>query len=268
MAYLHGYNEKESTRLNQQANTLFDMIYSGLDFSKVESMLEIGCGTGEQTTILLEHNPKLKLVSVDHEAHQIEVATNRIEAIGMSDRVDFKLGNAEKLDLKDDQFDAVFICWVLEHVEDPVLVLSEALRVLKPGGKIYLTEVFNKALEIQPNCLAIMNYWQAFNKFQSESGGDPNVGVKLGSYLAQAGFVKIETKTLLQHHDARDLDKKANFLNYWKELMLSAQDNLIEDKQIDNELVALVKSEFNLLHEDPNSIFFYTPIRAIAEKGK
>jgi len=45
----------------------------------------------------------------------------------------------EKLPFQDDEFDFVNMSEVIEHVEDPKKVMSEVYRVLKPGGKVYVS---------------------------------------------------------------------------------------------------------------------------------
>jgi SAM-dependent methyltransferase len=53
-------------------------------------------------------------------------------------RVDF-VGPGDELPVPDESFDAVIMTQVLEHVADPVAVLSEQFRVLRPGGRIFIT---------------------------------------------------------------------------------------------------------------------------------
>src|SRR5207247_136219 len=63
--------------------------------------------------------------------------------------VDFRLATAERLPFADGELDHVWIFDVLEHVDDPELVLREVARVLKPGGGFHIV----LPLEGQPRTL-------------------------------------------------------------------------------------------------------------------
>ena len=54
----------------------------------------------------------------------------------MASRVEFRPGDSRKLDLADGAFDAVVAHTLLSHVDDPLAVLKEAARLVRPGGTI------------------------------------------------------------------------------------------------------------------------------------
>jgi SAM-dependent methyltransferase len=60
------------------------------------------------------------------------------------------VGDAQALPLKNDSFDIVFSTQVIEHVPEPKILVSEALRVLKPGGIFVLTGPFYWPLHEEP----------------------------------------------------------------------------------------------------------------------
>ena len=128
---------------------------------------------------------------VDISDKQIVRAKSLLSEEIKAKRVFLKTAPASELPYDDSAFDAVFICFVLEHLSDPIQAVMEAKRVLKPGGKLVCTEVFNDALFIHPNSPAIMEYWRAFNEMQRKIGGDPNIGIRLCNILIQSGM-KVE----------------------------------------------------------------------------
>lgn len=262
--YVHGYDDVEQERLHLQAGVLEKMTYENLDFSGIEHLLEMGCGTGGQTEILLRRYPYLKITSVDYSEEQLIAANRNLSHI--SHKVNFILGDITQLSFEDASFDGVFICWVLEHTTNPLAVLKEAYRLLKPGGKIFITEVHNDSFKTFPRKEYAHAYMEAFNELQIEMGGDPHIGIKLGYHLDQAGFTNIRKQSLHQLHDNSDQNAKANFVTYFKNLYLSAAEELIKCGKIDNDLLQNMIADFEELINEGNGIYYYSPIQAVAEK--
>ena len=63
--YVHGYNERESIRLEDQANCLSELLHHDSIFPKGSTILEAGCGVGAQTKIIAPKNPDSKFISID-----------------------------------------------------------------------------------------------------------------------------------------------------------------------------------------------------------
>jgi len=267
MEYLHGYTEEERNRLTQQASMLQGMIYEYLDLSEHTNMLEIGCGTGGQSKILLETYPALKLTSLDREEEQIKQANENMSLYpSINNRVTFGVADAEKIPFPDNSFDASFIVWVLEHASDPLAILKESYAKLQPGGKIYITEVYNQSLNIQPEAPYTVEYWRHFNETQSAFGGNPNVGIELGRLLSESGFLNIKTRNLNRHFDKRNIEQRNAMFDFFLKLMFSAKGGMITSGRIDVALCKQVENEFEKLKQNSESIFYYCPIQAVGEK--
>ena len=145
--YLHGFSEEEQDRLYRQARFSEQTIFSRIDFSRQQRLLEIGVGVGAQTEILLRRFPQLKIVGIDRSSRQLEQANRLLSSQSVADgRFDLKQMDASQLDFGTGEFDAAFICWILEHADEPARILSEVRRVLKAGSPIVLNEVMNLSL--------------------------------------------------------------------------------------------------------------------------
>ena len=108
-------------------------------FSKKISFLDIGCGAGFLTNYLSLNG---------HEVHGLDISQSSIEIGRKQDRtkkVNYRVGSAYSLPYKNESFDAVAAMDLLEHVEEPEKVISEASRVLKKGG-LFFFHTFSRNL--------------------------------------------------------------------------------------------------------------------------
>jgi ubiquinone/menaquinone biosynthesis C-methylase UbiE len=267
LGYIHGYSSEEQDRLAAQARFLEPYVFSGVDFSEVHSLLEVGCGVGAQTQILLERFPQIKVTAIDHESAQILAAALRLSEERKAGRVFLEIADAGALPYRDRHFDAAFLCWILEHVSDPLAVLDEVLRILRPGGSVICTEVLNAPLATYPECAAIERYWRAYNSHQRTLGGDPLLGARLGEYLEGSGFHDVRLQTVTYHIDARasDLERK-RFFAYWNRLFLSALPAMRRADAVTECLATEMDREFAQLAEDPRSLFFLVAMQAHAKR--
>jgi predicted O-methyltransferase YrrM len=262
--YIHGYLEEEQERLREQALVIENPIYDFIDFSGVKELLEIGSGVGAQTEILLRKFPHLKITGVEYEPKQIKKALENMSKLGFGmDKVEYIQQDATSLHL-DKTYDAAFICWVLEHIPQPVRVLKSMKPFLKKGAMVSITEVFNRTFYTYPLEPEVMEYWEIYNKYQEEIGGDPQVGAKLGDLLLEAGYIDIELRSGGFHLDSRNQEEKKIVFNYWKNLMSSGAPLLLEEDIITEKQVKAMQIGMDKLRDLPSSIFYYRFIQATA----
>lgn len=263
--YLHGFSKEEQDRLITQAQFAEQIVYDGVNLSRVEHLLEVGSGVGAQSEILLRRFPKLKLTGIELNPKQLETAkANLSQYPHLKGRYEYQLMNAGHMDFNSSVFDGAFLCWVLEHVTEPKKILSEVRRVLKPGSIVYVTEVMNSSFFLDPYSPNLWKYWMAFNDYQYENAGDPFVGAKLGNLLLELGFTDIQTKVKSWHIDNRHPDERRETIDYWTELLMSAKNLLVSDKVIDEETAELAHQELRQVARDPNAVFFYSFVQASA----
>jgi ubiquinone/menaquinone biosynthesis C-methylase UbiE len=263
--YLHGYSHEEQARLIKQAEFLEFSVYEHLDLSRVKKLLEVGCGVGAQTRILCRRFPHLHITGVDGARAQIETARTYLADPLRSRRVDLAVARAECLPFAEGTFDGAFLCWLLEHVAEPVEILAEVRRVLLPGGTIHCTEVQNASFFLDPYSPATQQYWFAFNDHQWNLKGDPFVGAKLGGLLVQAGYQNVQTFVRTFHYDVRTPKKRKEFITYWTTLLLSGAPSLIAAGRVSRELTERMTEELNLLSVAEDSVIFYSYLQARAE---
>ncbi len=104
-----------------------------------EKVLELGFGTGNEILDFAKLvGPTGVVAGIDVSPGMLEVAQKKVAANPPEAKVDLQVGDARELPFATDWFDAVFTSFTLELFpeEDIPVVLAEAKRVLKPGGRI------------------------------------------------------------------------------------------------------------------------------------
>ncbi|XGC81677.1 methyltransferase domain-containing protein [Bdellovibrio bacteriovorus] len=263
--YLHGFSTEEQERLRKQARFGEYTVYRNVNFTGVEKLLEVGCGVGAQSEIILRRFPDLKLTGIDRSTKQLGAAQQFLSQLPFAQgRYELKEADATNMEFSANAFDGAFLCWILEHVPEPIRVLSEVRRVLRPGSPVYVTEVLNASFFLDPYSPNVWKYWMAFNEYQLKQKGDPFMGAKLGNLLMQLGYKDIHTEVKTWFLDNRSPQSRKDCIEYWTELLLSASEQLLEAKYVSKEVVEGMKTEMAAVASDPNAVFFYSFVQASA----
>ncbi|HLX64186.1 MAG TPA: methyltransferase domain-containing protein [Planctomycetota bacterium] len=107
-----------------------------------ETVLDIGCGAGLDSILAARRaGPPGKVIGIDMTAAMIEKAARNAREVGIS-TIEFYLADAEKMPLKDASVDVAITNGVFNLCVDKLKVLSEILRVLKPGGRLQMADIF------------------------------------------------------------------------------------------------------------------------------
>lgn len=101
-----------------------------------EIACDVGAGSGFMTEGLIKKG--LNVIAVDQSQEMINEMKKKFSC---SNRVDYRVGEAENLPVKSESIDYVFSNMCLHHVENPSDAIKEMLRILKPGGKLIITDL-------------------------------------------------------------------------------------------------------------------------------
>lgn len=264
--YLHGYTREEQNRLIDQAKILEPIVYRGIEFPERAHVLEVGCGVGGQTRILLRRFPSIRITGVDAEAGQLARAKEISDQF--PDRLQWVQARADALPFAPASFDGAFICWVLEHIPEPEAAVRAIRKVLKPGAPIFVTEVFNPLFQFRPNPAGTSDYWNRFNAFQQELGGDPEIGLRLGNLFSRAGFDVELHETRTEIHDGKNLGERDRILKYLYGIFQSALPQMIAGGRATEADRKTLESDLEKALNDPDFafVFGFIHIRARAPR--
>jgi ubiquinone/menaquinone biosynthesis C-methylase UbiE len=127
-----------------------------------ESILDVGCGTGELLRRVRDAHPAMPLAGIDPVAEMLAIAKAKL-----GPEVDLRQGWADALPWADASFDAVLSCNVFHYVKHPLPALREMKRVLKPGGTIVITDWCDDYLACRLCSLYLRLTGAAFHKIYS-----------------------------------------------------------------------------------------------------
>jgi len=231
--YVHGYSQTEATRLNDQANSLAELIHHDSIWEEESVILEAGCGVGAQTKIVAVQNPKCQFISIDISGESISEAKQLIDSANINN-VKFQEANILNLPFEDDSFDHIFLCFVLEHLTNPTEALEILRSKLKEGGSITLIEGDHGSTYFHPHSDIAKRAIQCQVELQKRKGGDANIGRKLYPYLEKAGFEEINVSPRQVYVDDSKLDWVEGFTkNTFSAMIEGVKEEAIEQGLID-----------------------------------
>jgi cyclopropane fatty-acyl-phospholipid synthase-like methyltransferase len=157
-----------------------------------QRVLDAGCGIGGSAIWLAEH-VGAQVVGFNINAKQLDQASRLAHTRNLQGRVQFQVGDYCATQLQGESFDVV---WALEsacYADDKKRFLTEAHRLLKPGGRLIVADGFLSRDDLSPDERRLVECWQC-------GWAIPNVASidQFGSYLRDLGFRTIFFRDVTQ----------------------------------------------------------------------
>lgn len=208
--YVHGYTERESERLRDQAETLTGLLHGDTRYPAGSRVLEAGCGTGAQTVILAQNSPDAHITSIDISEASLDEARQRVLAGGFGN-VTLKAGDIFDLPYEPGSFDHIFLCFVLEHLTEPLLTLERLRLLLREGGTITAIEGDHGSAYFHPDSIHARRAIGCLVNLQREMGGNALIGRELYPLVTGAGYRDVHVSPRMVYVDASRPDLVLGF---------------------------------------------------------
>jgi SAM-dependent methyltransferase len=262
-SYVHGYQDREATRLDDQAAALIDLLHHGTTYSAGSRVLEVGCGVGSQTITLARRSPAARFTAIDIAADSVATARRRADAADLAN-VEFRHTDVQSLAREPARFDHIFACFVIEHLDNPAAALRLMRGLLKPGGTITVIEGDHGSAFFAPDSAAARAAIDCLVELQRRGGGDGNLGRRLHPLLTEAGYASVSVQPLFVYADQSRPDLVDAFtirtftamIEGVREPALAA--GLLTAAEFDAGIADLYRTG------EPDGVFCYTFFKAVA----
>lgn len=263
--YMHGADAAEQERLEQMTTVL-----PGIEFLPALKpgmrVLEVGCGIGSLARrVAGKIAPGGEVVGVDRQQAQLQTAGRLAKEQGIGN-LSLHLGEATALDFPAAEFDGAYCRFVVEHVPDPLVLVREMMRVVKPGGWVCCFEWENGCSVIHPDSPSLREVWKAVYEVQLSLGGDPHIARKLYGILSQAGLGNVEARGRAWSLTPRDRDKIRVYIDSGREIIGQVRDKILQKDLATPELLQRADAEYERLVSHPEAFVMEGYVSATGTK--
>lgn len=116
---------------------MMDQYLQAMDIDAAKTVLDMGCGTGVAARAIARRKGFAgRITAIDLSSYLVTAAGRLAEEEGVGGAIEFRTGDSHSLQLSAATFDAAVAHTLVSHVGDPLAVLREMARVVRPGGTI------------------------------------------------------------------------------------------------------------------------------------
>ncbi|WP_367127578.1 cyclopropane-fatty-acyl-phospholipid synthase family protein [Saccharothrix sp. HUAS TT1] len=141
--YGYWHSREDTSTLHQAMDNLTDVMIERLGVTAGQRVLDVGCGLGAPA-LRLARTTGAEVVGISTSAAMVREANDRARAAGLGGQVRFEVADAADLPFEDASFDAAWAIESLVHMADRPRVFGQVGRVLRSGGRLTLTDFYER----------------------------------------------------------------------------------------------------------------------------
>jgi ubiquinone/menaquinone biosynthesis C-methylase UbiE len=154
------------------------------------SFLDVGCGGGNVALMAAKITGDTgKVTAIDFDEALIELDKQDAEKRGITNIL-YDAKSAGDLNYNN-EFDMAYSRFLLSHLEEPLVVLNNMVKSVKPGGRIIVEDIDFSGHFCYPACSAFEQYVQLFIATAQQRGQNANIGPRLPSLFNEAGIGQV-----------------------------------------------------------------------------
>ena len=123
------------------------------------NVLDVATGTGDLAIAMAKHSSHIKVKGIDISDEMLRTARKKVDKLRLNDKIVFYKENVESLSFEDGTFDYCTMAFGIRNFQNPGKALAEVYRVLKPGGRVYILELYKK-----PSSKIIRFFYKLYSK--------------------------------------------------------------------------------------------------------
>ncbi|WP_104666059.1 class I SAM-dependent methyltransferase [Ensifer adhaerens] len=181
------------------------------------AVADICCGIGDFAVLAQKEFQPSRIVALDHSKPSLAYARKVAAEFGVTG-IEYTYGDASEMLLEDNQFDFVSCRHSLQVFNQPELLLKELYRIVKPGGRVYITNEKNSHCLGEPRAQSIQWTYNELARLLSSFEIDVEFGPKSRRYLADTGFDDILVESFMVTNLDGDPQDFADIIAGWEKM--------------------------------------------------
>jgi ubiquinone/menaquinone biosynthesis C-methylase UbiE len=122
----------------------------------LRTTLDVGTGTALIPIEICRRSPSAHIIAIDLATSMLTLAVKNVERAGLTEKIEIALVDAKSLPYESGSFGCVISNSILHHIPDPLDVLKEMLRVIAPGGCLFVRDLLRPASDAEVSALVNM----------------------------------------------------------------------------------------------------------------